>query len=65
MTNATAVLTDKIAAMTTDQIREAVHTISASPLDASARFVRAHLIEEFIRRDGLAAGDALMDEIGL
>jgi hypothetical protein len=63
--NAVAALTAKIATMTTDQITESVQTLSAAPLNADSRMVRAHLIEEFIRRNGEAAGDALMDAVGL
>lgn len=58
-------LTAKIATMTTAQIEESVRTLSAAPLTADSRLVRAHLIEEFIRRNGVAAGDILMDSVGL
>jgi len=62
---ATDLLTAKIAEMTTAQIEESVGTLSAAPLTTDSRLVRAHLIEEFIRRNGEAAGDALMTSVGL
>lgn len=69
MVNATAAavaqMNELTALMTNEQIREAVMLASVEPVTTDARFVRAHLIEEFIRRNGEAAGDALMDEAGL
>lgn len=62
---AVAQMNEVTALMTDEQIREAVVLASAEPLTTEARFVRAHLIEEFIRRNGEAAGDALMDAVGL
>ncbi len=63
--NRIAHMNSMIASINTDQIREAVLTLSAGELNADTRFVRAHLIEEFIRRNGEEAGDRLMDEAGL
>lgn len=68
MVNANAareLLVAKIAGMTTEQIQESVQTLSAAPLNADSRLVRAEMIEEFIRRQGEAAGDALMTAVGL
>lgn len=68
MVNATAAaaqMNELTALMTDEQIREAVLLVSAEEMTADKRFVRAHLIEEFIRRNGEAAGEALMDEAGL
>lgn len=49
------------------QIKDIVISISAKTrgLSPDERSVRAHLIEEFIRRNGEEAGDRLMDEAGL
>lgn len=49
------------------KIKDAVISISTKTrgLSPDERFVRAHLIEEFIRRNGEEAGDRLMDEAGL
>lgn len=63
--SALELLTAKIATMTTDQITESVQALSAGPLNADSRMVRAHMIEEVIRRNGEAAGDALMAAVGL
>jgi len=53
------------AQMTDEQIREAVEMISSTVLTTESRFVRAHLIEEFISRNGEEAGDELMTAVGL
>jgi hypothetical protein len=65
MANAMAQMTATMQQMTDAQIREAVEMISAAPLNADSRFVRAHLIEEYIRRNGEQAGDELMTAVGL
>jgi hypothetical protein len=54
-----------IAALTTEQIYAAVRTIGGGHVEIENRMVRAYLIEELIAREGTAAGDALMDEVGL
>jgi hypothetical protein len=46
-----------------DTIVDVVRTIGGSTADR--RLVRAAAIDVYIERKGLAAGDALMDEIGL
>lgn len=51
--------------MTTEQIREAVAAIGGGHVDTENRMVRAYLIEELITREGVKAGDKLMDELGL
>lgn len=65
MTNAMQSMAALMGQMGDEQIREAVAKISAAPLTSDTRFVRAHLIEEFIRRNGEEAGDALMTAVGL
>jgi predicted HAD superfamily phosphohydrolase len=68
MTNANAaanVLTAKISEMETAQILKAVEAIGGGHVDTDARMVRAYLIEELIAREGVDAGDKLMDELGL
>lgn len=65
ITNARTLLVATIATMTTPQIEEAVKTLSADTLTTESRMVRAEMIEEFIRRNGMVAGDALMDAVGL
>lgn len=54
-----------VAKMTDAQIREVVVMISAQPLTTDSRFVRAHMIEEYIARLGEEAGDELMTAVGL
>lgn len=58
-------LTAGIAALSTEQIYEAVRAIGGGYVDTDQRMVRAYLIEELITRDGDQAGNALMDEVGL
>jgi hypothetical protein len=65
MSNDTNPLAATIDAMTTEQIREAVTLIGGGHVDTDKRMVRAHLIEAVITREGVEAGDALMDAIGL
>ena len=65
MVNAVSILTARIADMTTVQIREAVSAIGGGHVDTENRMVRAYLIEELIAREGVEAGDKLMDELGL
>jgi hypothetical protein len=68
MVNANAAreqLTAGIAALSTDQIYESVRAIGGGQVETETRMVRAYLIEELITRQGEAAGDALMDEVGL
>jgi hypothetical protein len=65
MVNAVSILTARIADMTTEQIREAVSVIGGGHVDTENRMVRAYLIEELISREGVEAGDKLMDELGL
>lgn len=65
MSNEKNVLTARIDAMTTEQIREAVTLIGGGHVDTETRMVRAHLIEAVITREGVDAGEALMDAIGL
>lgn len=60
-----SILTARIADMTTEQIREAVAAIGGGHVDTENRMVRAYLIEELITREGVKAGDKLMDELGL
>lgn len=54
-----------IAALTTDQIRNAVAAIGGGHVDTENRMVRAYLIEELIAREGVEAGDAIMDSLGM
>jgi hypothetical protein len=65
MVNATAALTDSIATMTTDEILAALAEIGGGLVDTETRMVRAFMIEEFITREGVEAGEALMDSMGL
>jgi hypothetical protein len=65
MVNATAALTASIATLTTEQILAALAEIGGGHVDTETRTVRAFMIEEFITREGQAAGDELMDEMGL
>jgi hypothetical protein len=65
MVNATAALTASIATLTTDQILAALAEIGGAQVDTETRMVRAFMIEELINREGQAAGDNLMDEMGL
>jgi hypothetical protein len=58
-------LTAGIAALTTDQIRNAVAAIGGGHVETDSRMVRAFLIEELITREGVEAGEALMDALGL
>jgi hypothetical protein len=64
-TTAREQLTAGIAALTTDQIRNAVAAIGGGHVDTENRMVRAYLIEELITREGVEAGDALMDSLEL
>lgn len=61
---ARAQMTAKIAAMSTEQILEAVMLIGASN-DLNQTVVRVNLLNEYERREGGAAVDALMDAVGL
>ena len=58
-------LTAGIAVLTTEQIYAAVRAIGGGQVETDNRMVRAYLIEELITREGEAAGEALMDEVGL
>ncbi len=58
-------LNAKIAGLSTDQILEAVVVIGGGQVEVEQRMVRALLIDEFIRREGVEAGDVLMDKVGL
>ncbi len=58
-------LNAKIAGLTTDQILQAVVVIGSGQVEMEQRLVRALLIDEFIRREGVDAGDMLMDRVGL
>lgn len=58
-------LTTRIAALTTEQIHSAIAAIGGGHVETDQRMVRAFLIEEVITREGIAAGDALMDSLGL
>lgn len=62
---AAAILTARIAALTTDEIRSGIAAIGGGDVDTDNRMVRAFLIEEIITREGAAAGDTLMDSLGL
>lgn len=65
----TRLMLEVIGGMTSEQIREAVVMVSrdivADQANPEARMVRAHLIDVFISREGEAAGDALMESVGL
>jgi hypothetical protein len=65
MVNATAALTASIATLTTDQILAALAEIGGGQVETEARMVRAFMIEELINREGVEAGEALMDSMGL
>jgi hypothetical protein len=64
-TNATDILTGQIATLSTEQIISGVKAIGGAHVDTDQRMVRAYMIEELIKREGVEAGDALMDEVGL
>ena len=64
-TTAAALLVANIAALATPQILEALTAIGGGHVETDVRMVRAFLIEEYITREGVAAGDALMDGMGL
>lgn len=56
---------DGIAALTTPQIIEGIEAIGGGRVDMDQRMLRAYMIEELIKRDGVVAGDELMDKIGM
>ena len=58
-------LTSKIAGMSTEQILRAVTLIGAGNISLDATVVRVNLLNEYERREGGPAVDALMDAIGL
>ena len=58
-------LKNSIRKMDTDIIRESVITIGGGHVGQDARMVRAALIDIYIERTSEAAGDRLMDFIGL
>ena len=49
----------------TETIKLAVQMLGGGHLPTEKTMTRAALIEVFIEREGLEAGDALMDQIGL
>ena len=49
----------------TETIKLAVKMLGGGHLPTEITMTRAALIEVFIEREGLEAGDALMDQIGL
>jgi len=55
------------AAMNQDSetLAKAIRMIGGGHVDQEQRMARAAMIEAICRKDGVAAGDAIMDEIGL
>ena len=63
--NTQTTLTTAIAALTTEQIIAGAEAIGGGHVETDQRMVRAYLIEELITRAGVAAGDELMDRLGM
>ena len=55
----------KARSLSTDLIRTSVEMMGGGQLPTEETMVRAALIEVFIEREGLEAGESLMEKVGL